>query len=259
MSLLMPVPETPEASDLYSERLIRSVAHNIGNAVNVLSGRLSLLEMEEGMRPESLEMLALMKDRLRRTQAELRGAVRFVSETLRETNGSLPTGVQHVLTAVDDSDAVFGGVAGKDAVLSNEAAQRCRSTCELTFAFNVLAKGVRALVSESSDDTVPKDEVPSDVVRSDSVDSNAPRWSLHARPEGLALEVTMAPALLPSDRRALMEPWFEATIVNLSLPERRGRLEVAVALGRIEDGGANVSVLPSEDGLARLQVLWNYV
>lgn len=235
----MSEPEIPDASDLYSERLIRSVAHNIGNAVNVLSGRLSLLEMEEGMRPEALEMLALMKDRLRRTQGELRGAVRFVSETLREQNGSCGNEPQHVLTAVGDNDVGLGTVAGKEAALASDAAQRCRANGDLKFALRVLANGVRAIIAAGDE----------------------PAWSLEPRPEGLALEVPIAASSLPSDRRFLMEPWFEAAAINLSSRQRRGRLEVAVALGRLEDGGANVSVLQTNDGgraVSRLQVLWIY-
>lgn len=235
----MPDPETADVSDLYSERLIRSVAHNIGNAVNVLSGRLSLLEMEDGMRAESLEMLALMKDRLRRTQGELRGAVRFVSETLRETNGASPNGPEHVLTALGDTEAQLGVIAGKAVAFDSDVAQRCRANGDLRFALGVLAKGVRALVEAGQQ----------------------PAWSLEAKSEGLALEVPVASALLPSDRRSLMEPWFEAAAINLPLAERRGRLEVAVALGRLEDGGANVSVLPPTEGersISRLQILWNY-
>lgn len=235
----MPDPEQLDAPDLYSERLIRSVAHNIGNAVNVLSGRLSLLEMEEGMKAESLEMLALMKDRLRRTQGELRGAVRFVSETLRETEVESAKTLNHVLTAILESEPNLGTLAGKDAVVANDVAQKCRTSGDLKFALNVLGKGVRALLGEDKQ----------------------PEWSVDAKTDGVTLEVAVASTLLPRDRRSLMEPWFEPAAMNLSLTERKARLELAVALGRLEDGGANVSVLPLVDGeppISRLQVLWNY-
>lgn len=236
----MPEPDVLEASDLYSERLIRSVAHNIGNAVNVLSGRLSLLEMEEGMRAESLEMLALMKDRLRRTQGELRGAVRFVSETLRDSHGDVNKEPALVLVAIDECSATLGSIAGKDEAFANDAAQKCRSNGDLRFALQALAKGVRALVGTSEQ----------------------PSWSLDAKPEGLALEVLIGTLLLPTDRRSVMEPWFEAAAINLSPTERKGRLEIAVALSRLEDAGANVAVFPASDhggqSVSRLQVLWGY-
>lgn len=235
----MPEPEVLEASDLYSERLIRSVAHNIGNAVNVLSGRLSLLEMEEGMRPESLEMLALMKDRLRRTQGELRGAVRFISETLREANGDVNKEPELVLSAIDACASVLGEVAGKEEAFANDNAQRCRANGDLRCSLQALAKGVRAVAGAS----------------------DQPRWSLDAKPEGVALEVVLPASLLPNDRRSVMEPWFESAAINLTPTERKGRLEIAVALSRLEDAGANVAVFPaneSDKAESRLQVLWIY-
>jgi hypothetical protein len=232
----MPRAEPPDASDyLYSERLIRSVAHNIGNAVNVLSGRLSLLEMEDGLRPESMEMVALMKDRLRRTQAELRGAVRFVSETIHDANVAAPGPLEQVLTELDNCEEFLGPIAGKVQAKANEAALACHAASGLKFALRVLSSGVRALAS----------------------DDEWPAWSLQAKPEGLALEVAVPGAALPTDRRLLLEPWFEPAAMNLPLRERRGRMEAAVALGKLEDGGANVSVSLT-GGEARLQVLWNY-
>lgn len=234
-ALLERVESMPEeAYEPYADRVMRSVAHNIGNVVNVISGRLSLLELQDGMGPEALEMIALMRDRLRRTQGELREAVRFVSETT-----SLPTAAAssdcEVASSLEKAliDAP-GNIQGRQA-LQDERVRGCMSTQPLTPPFSLMTSGLRRIFAES----------------------DGLAWRFEANGDGLTFDLLGPAALLPPDRRSLMEPWFDAKAITGSLELRRGRLELATALGRIEDGGGQVSAAKDDGDVSRLRIFWS--
>lgn len=228
----MSEPST-EAYEPYAERVMRSVAHNIGNVVNVLSGRLSLLELQDGMGPEALEMIALMRDRLRRTQGELREAVRFVSETTylaSASEGSEFEVAQSLQKALGDAPGRVEGLQH----LQDERVRACRSTQPLASPLALMTSGLRRIFASAE----------------------GLRWRFEVTGEGLLLDLLAPVALLPADRRSLMEPWFDVGAIACSLEVRRGRLELATALGRIEDGGGQVSAGKDADDVSRLRILW---
>lgn len=228
----MPEPSM-EAYEPYAERVMRSVAHNIGNVVNVISGRLSLLELQEGMGPESLEMIALMRDRLRRTQGELREAVRFVSET---TYGNAPQQGVDIEVARSLENALVdapGRFEGLD-VLKGEQATTFRVTQPLTPSLTLLTLGLRRIFAQTEGLV----------------------WRFEVNSDGLVLDLLAPVIVLPADRRSLMEPWFDAGAIACSLEVRRGRLELATALGRLEDGGGQVSAGKDGADISRLRIVW---
>lgn len=220
-----------QAYDPYAERVMRSVAHNIGNVVNVISGRLSLLELQDGVGPEALEMITLMRDRLRRTQGELREAVRFVSETMQPA--SLAEGADVAECLHEALQNAPGRIEGLE-LLQEAKVRGCRSTQALTSPLELMTSGLRRVFG-TTDELLLRLEVNTD---------------------GVAFEIIAPVASLPADRRSLMEPWFDAGAIGCSLEVRRGRLELATALGRLEDGGGQVSAAKEGVDVSRLRIFW---
>jgi hypothetical protein len=195
----MPEDRAPEASDLYTERLIRSVAHNIGNLVNVMSGRLSLLELQEGIGPDALQVIGLMRERLRRTQGELRQAVRFVSETTKPVPRP-DGGSTRVMSYLEGAlPAISGEIRGWTDLQGNVRAESCVSSYPLTLPLIALHGGLEKL----------------------SRGLDAPSWWLALMPEGLALGIDASDAVFPADRRSLLEPWFDSKLVRGAQSSRR--------------------------------------
>jgi hypothetical protein len=228
----MPEPSV-EAYDPYAERVMRSVAHNIGNVVNVISGRLSLLELQDGVGPEALEMIALMRDRLRRTQGELREAVRFVAETTHVPSAQDSSACEVARSLQIALDGAPGSIEGLQS-LQDERVSNCMSTQPLGASFALMTSGLRRIFANSE----------------------GLIWRFEATGDGLLLNLSAPAVLLPPDRRSLMEPWFDAAAVVGSLELRRGRLELAAALGRIEDGGGQVSAAKDGGDVSRLRIFW---
>lgn len=230
----MPEDSPAEAHDLYTERLIRSVAHNIGNLVNVISGRLSLLELQEGIGTEALQVIGLMRDRLRKTQGELRHAVRFVSETTKpvitnpaEYDGSVLVYLKEV------QEQVAGGIQGLSELEVDERAAGCTSSSPLTAPLEALNAGLTKLTQGHSPSA----------------------WELSLAQEGLVLGIEGPALAVPADRRALLEPWFDAQLPQGASVVQKGRLEVAVALGWLEEGGAQIST-SLVDGSSLIRAVW---
>lgn len=222
-----------EAYEPYAERVMRSVAHNIGNVVNVLSGRLSLLELQEGMGPEALEMIALMRERLRRAQTELREAVKFVSETTSIPNGRGAEDCQVARCLIVALGEAVQQVEGWQVLQDEEVAQRFVSSRPLVMPMTLLVAGVGRLLGEHG----------------------VPKWRCEVTGEGLLCELAVSETFLPSDRRAVLEPWFDSAAINGPIELRRGRLELATALGRIEEGGAHVSVARAAN-VSLVRIVW---
>lgn len=227
-----------EAYEPYADRVMRSVAHNIGNVVNVISGRLSLLELQEGIGQEGLEMIALMRDRLRRTQGELREAVRFVSETTylpagANQSGNGETRCEVAVSLRNAMSNAPGKIEGQHQ-LQDERVRSCTSTQPLDPPLALFTSGLRRIFG----------------------DANGLGWRFEVNDDGLALDLLAPAAILPADRRSLMEPWFDTKAIAGDLESRRGRLEVATALGRIEDGGGQVSAAKDPGDVSRLRIFW---
>lgn len=233
----MPEDRAPEASDLYTERLIRSVAHNIGNLVNVMSGRLSLLELQDGVGPDALQVIGLMRERLRRTQGELRQAVRFVSETTKPVPRA-DGGSSRVMSYLEAAlPALSGEIRGWTDLQGNVRAESCVSSYPLTLPFMALHGGLEKL----------------------SRGLEVPSWWLALLPEGLALGIDASDAVFPADRRSLLEPWFDSKLIQGGPEQQKGRLEVAVALGWLEDGGAQIStttVVEEGRSVSQVRAVW---
>jgi hypothetical protein len=211
------------------------VAHNIGNLVNVMSGRLSLLELQDGVGPEALQVIGLMRDRLRRTQGELRQAVKFVSETTKPTSHAEP-GAASVMGFLGSAVlAIPGGIRGLSELVGNTRAESCISTYPLTLPLTALGAGLSKL----------------------SRDATPASWELELAPEGLVLRIEAPDSVFPADRRALLEPWFDAKLQQSALDLQKGRLEVAVALGWLEDGGAQISTTSGQN-VSQVRVLWQF-
>src|SRR5690606_14135432 len=69
------------------------------------------------------------------------------------------------------------------------------------------------------------------------------KWSVDAEGDAnLVLTLLFDEGRLPTDRRLVLEPWFENAAAGLPDDHRYARLLLATALGRLEEGGANVSV-----------------
>lgn len=234
-SLIMPEERPPDASDLYTERVIRSVAHNIGNLVNVISGRLSLLELQDGIGTEALQVIGLMRDRLRRTQGELRQAVKFVSETTK-LDSRVELAASSVMSYLTSAlSAIPGGIRGFEELVGNARAESCISTYPLTHPLTALSSGLGKLSQAGETAT----------------------WELELVPEGLVLRIEVPDSVLPADRRSILEPWFDAKLHHGLLEVQKGRLEVAVALGWFEDGGAQISTTSVKD-VSQVRVLWHF-
>lgn len=230
----MPEDSLSEAHDLYTERLIRSVAHNIGNLVNVISGRLSLLELQEGIGADALNVIGLMRDRLRKTQGELRHAVRFVSETTKPTMSNPTDHDGSVVVYLKEAQTqIAGGIRGLSELQEDDRATSCTSSSPLTAPLAALNAGLNKLT---------QDHAPS-------------AWQLSLAQEGLVLGIEASALAVPADRRALLEPWFDAQLPQGATSVQKGRLEVAVALGWLEEGGAQIST-SSVDGNAMIRAVW---
>jgi hypothetical protein len=230
----MPEDSLSEAHDLYTERLIRSVAHNIGNLVNVISGRLSLLELQEGIGAEALQVIGLMRDRLRKTQGELRHAVRFVSETTKPTSTNSSEHDASVVVHLKEVQAQLpSGIHGLSELEEDVRATSFMSSAPLTAPLTTLHAGLSKLTQDHAQ----------------------PVWQLTLAQEGLVLTIQAPTLAVPADRRALLEPWFDAQLPHGATIVQKGRLEVAVALGWLEEGGAQIST-SSLDGNSLVRAVW---
>lgn len=206
------------------ERVVRSTAHSVGNAINVVSGRLSLLELDDGLSASGRESLGLIRERLRKTHSELKGAVAFAY-------GERPAPSAHEVSAQLGALAQEYGLEVTE-VQTGEQQQlpRGHSRVRLDVPLRSLCEACRELGNE------PARRV---------------RWFLSAEgTDSLVLTLRFDQEQLPADRRLVLEPWFEPAAAGLPDSQRYARLLLATSLGRLEEGGANVSV-SQEDGRER--------
>jgi hypothetical protein len=194
------------------QRVARSLAHSVGNSINVVWGRLSLLERDAGLNETSLAHLERARARLKTLQEELMGALNippmegFVGEPVRDLLESLRKELDIELRnqeVLKQDDITFEG--------ASELALRC------------LENACRVLDS-----------------------SRAPVWELGSCPvrdrRALTLTALFDSTHAPPERKALMEPWFSEDTHTLDGQRRHGRLLLARALGLLEESGVRLHV-----------------
>lgn len=130
-----------------------------------------------------------------------------------------------------------GEIRGWTELQGNTRAESCVSSYPLTLPLMALHGGLEKL----------------------SRGLDAPSWWLALLPEGLALGIDASDAVFPADRRSLLEPWFDSKLIQGGPEQQKGRLEVAVALGWLEDGGAQISTTTvAEEGrsVSQVRAVW---
>jgi hypothetical protein len=206
------------------ERVARSLAHTVGNTINVVSGRLSLLERQSGTVDDLGETLRRARGRLLTLQEELRFALHLPPEELATGAQSLA----HLLEEAGKTPGVelrnleFLGARGALLAKPNE------------FALSYLAGACRIL--------------------------NGGAWQLGTLvvrdQEAFTLSLNLDAELVPQDRKALLEPWFSKEVEGLSGEARYGRLLLAQALGLLEESGAALSVRQASPGSTAVVLVW---
>lgn len=209
------VDDELEKSWMLFERVVRSTAHSVGNAINVVSGRLSLLELDDGLSAPGRESLALIRERLRKTHSELKGAVSFAYGE-RRVPAAHPV-VTHIASMTREFGFTVNGLNSE----REGAVPTGHSRVRLDVPLRSLCEACRELGTHS----------------------HGVEWTVHAEEnDNLVLTLLFEGSHLPADRRLVLEPWFESAAIRLPDNHRYARLLLATALGRLEEGGANVSV-----------------
>lgn len=230
--------EAPEKTWLLFERIARSLAHSVGNAINVVSGRLSLLELDSTLSQDSRDSVKLIRERLRRLHSDLKGALEFAR--------FVPEGERHslvdALTLVAQQSAIR--VRGLEQVAGcRTAADVAAGSLSPDLALRYLRDGYIGLQ--------PKRECD---------------WSVEVqsseRPT-LVLTMEFSGEQVPALRRALVEPWFSEEAHALDADARYARLLLAQGLALLEDAGAAIVVdEPSGEQpivARRVQITWPIV
>lgn len=230
--------EAPEKTWLLFERIARSLAHSVGNAINVVSGRLSLLELDSTLSQDSRDSVKLIRERLRRLHSDLKGALEFAR--------FVPEGERHLLVEA----LTLATQQSRVRVRGLEQVAGLRTTADVAtgslspdLALRYLRDGCLGLQPEGGCD-----------------------WSVEVvgseRPT-LALTMEFSCQKVPALRRALIEPWFSEEAHALEADARYARLLLAQGLALLEDGGATIVVdEPSgeEPAVARqVQIAWSLV
>lgn len=194
------------------ERVTRSLAHSVGNTINVVSGRLSLLEGQSDLGEDCIASVRRARARLLTLQDELRGALRFPPEDA--AGGEQP--LAGILSAMGSEGGV--DLRNGDLLQSSAIGLAMGNEC-----------GLRRLAEACF-----------------LLHSGTCHWQLGSEttPErqALTLTVQLDAHRVPADRRALLEPWFSREAQALDAASRHGRLLLAQALGVLEDLGAGLSL-----------------
>lgn len=197
---------------VYFDRVAKSLAHNVGNSIHVVCGRLTLLEQGADLDADSKNILQLIRDRLMRTSSELRLlATRAprISETLS---------LHDLLNQLSAVDAIHieGIELLHDDPLSVPDGQ-------VVVAALRLLSGMHAVDERE----------------------RQPAWKVSVSDEFVHLRVPVAKELIRS-RRALLSPWFETCFEELPEADRASQITLAAALGKLEESGAAMNVIVQE-------------
>lgn len=208
------------------QRVTRSLAHSVGNSINVVWGRLSLLERDANLNEASLAHLERARARLKTLQEELMGALNvppiegFPGEPVRDVLESLRKELEIELRnqeVLKQDDIMFEGVS--------ELALRC------------LENACRVLDSTRS-----------------------AVWELGSCPvrdrRALTMTVILDAKHAPPERKALMEPWFSEDTHALDGQRRHGRLLLARALGLLEESGVRLHIERLDASVTGVTLTW---
>lgn len=214
-----------ELRALLFDRVARSMAHCVGNASNVVAGRLSLLEMENSLTERQADTLKRTRDRLYDLQQELQNALDF-GGLLPSSNGQTESVVQQLLALQAPSVLRLEGAES----LPAEHAVR-RPILGLRYLLNAcrLATPGREVVWKVSPGAVETGDV--------------------------VLRLELGEIEAPPSRRALLEPWFSLEALEQHPSDRYRRLVLAQALGLLEDSIARFAARPSQSNEARADVI----
>jgi hypothetical protein len=223
----MAADQTDRRDWILYERVARSLAHTVGNTINVVSGRLSLLERQSGTVDDVGETLRRARGRLLTLQEELRFALHLPPE-------EMATGALSLAHLLEQAGKEPGVELGNRELLGARGALLTKPN---EFALSYLADACRILNGGAVSD-----------------------WQLGTRvvrdQEAFTLSLTLDAQRVPQDRKALLEPWFSKEVEGLAGDARYGRLLLAQALGLLEESGAALSVLPASSGSTAVVLVW---
>lgn len=208
------------------QRVTRSLAHSVGNTINVVWGRLGLMERDDALQEGTLAHIERARARLKTLQEELASALNLPPAQAEPTES-----VAEVLARLgDELDIELGNaeiLESEDVVfeVGSELALRC------------LENACRVL------------------------DSNASQvWQLGSSPvrdrRALTLSFRLDERRAPASRKALLEPWFSEDAHALAGRERHGRLLLAQALGLLEDSGVRLHIERLESSATGVTLTW---
>jgi hypothetical protein len=208
------------------ERVARSLAHSVGNTINVVFGRLSIVELDPGLRPESKHAIERARLRLRSLQHDLESALRW-PPLERVPNDPLGVVIERLATELN-VELHHAEVLERDPIAHQPGREL----------------GLRCLENASR-----------------VLDPSAtPEWHLGVRElHGealLTLTVSLDASRAPAERKALLEPWFSEEARALDGAERHGRLLLAQALGLLEDANVTLDIESSSPALTSITLVW---
>lgn len=209
------------------ERITRSLAHSVGNTINVVSGRLSLLESQSELGEDRIASVRRARARLLTLQDDLRGALRFSPEDA--AGGEQP--LVDLLSVMGSEGGV--DLRNRDVLQSSGIGLAMGNEC-----------GLRRLAEACF-----------------LLHSGTCQWHLGSETtparQSLTLTVQLDAQRVPADRRALLEPWFSREAQALDAASRHGRLLLAQALGVLEDVGAGLSLVQGSAESTSVVLTWS--
>lgn len=233
----MSVDREPGRDWVLFERIARSLAHMVGNAINVISGRLNLIELDSTLSDDSRNALGLMRARLRRLHSDLKGALDFGPVAASQDRKSI---LDTLRSLEGEPDLELQGLAEVTAVLSD--LQQSPQAMDVPLLY--LRDACRRLALPHQQGKCV--------------------WSFSttATPRQLSLSLSLNHDRAPASRRALVEPWFSEEARDLDVELRYCRLLLAEGLGMLEDQGVKLQVfganevLPEAPSETRVILLW---
>jgi hypothetical protein len=195
--------------------MARSLAHTVGNAISVISGRLSLVEADESLTEHSRGAVHRAQERLKRLHTDLRGVLKF----------SAPPD-DHCEARLSDTLALLrdGGM-----ITSQEWEEF--ANCPTAADGTVAAASMPLLRLNTAYRQIAAEPTLWGLSRTQQRQS----WAI-------TLRILFQTRELPPDRRALTEPWFSREAQTLPSAARYGRLLLAESLALLEDAQVAVSI-----------------
>lgn len=205
-----------ELRALLFDRIARSLAHCVGNASNVVAGRLSLLEMEGALDEQQAHSLKRTRERLYDLQQELQRALDFGGLAQQPAGQAEPV-VKQLQAMQEPGVLTVKGTESCDGDQLPHPPIRGLSYLRLACRLGASEREVEWQVFRGADDA-----------------------------RDIVLRVELGDIQTPLNRRALLEPWFSPEALEQTPEARYRRLILAQALGLLEDSGARFSAAKSQ-------------